>query len=92
MILRITSRAEGDIAAILSYIMERSPLGASRVGASIRQGLDFIAAHPTGGQRVRPSVRVKILTDYPYKIFYRLNGEFIEIVHVRHTSRRQWFG
>ena len=92
MILRITPRAEGDIAAILSYVFERSPQGASRVGASIRRGIEFIAAHPSGGRQVRPTLFVKILTDYPYKIFYRMTGGNIEVVHVRHTSRRHWFG
>jgi plasmid stabilization system protein ParE len=27
---------------------------------------------------------------YPYKIFYRLRGDAVEILHIRHTARRPW--
>ena len=33
---------------------------------------------------------VKIVPKYPYKIFYRLEAETIDIVHIRHASRRPW--
>jgi plasmid stabilization system protein ParE len=33
-------------------------------------------------------VRVLFVGRYPYKIFYRLSGNDLEIVHIRHTARR----
>jgi hypothetical protein len=29
---------------------------------------------------------------YHYKIFYSVVGDTVEIIHVRHTSRRPWTG
>jgi plasmid stabilization system protein ParE len=29
---------------------------------------------------------------YPYKIFYRLRDDAVEILHIRHTARRAWAG
>jgi toxin ParE1/3/4 len=37
-------------------------------------------------------VRMKVVRRYRYKIFYRVTGETVEILHVRHTSRRPWRG
>jgi plasmid stabilization system protein ParE len=34
------------------------------------------------------NVRVLFVGRYPYKIFYRLSGNDVEIVHIRHTARR----
>ena len=39
-----------------------------------------------------PTLRVKIVLGFRYKIFYRIREDIIEIVHVRHTSRRPWIG
>ena len=33
-------------------------------------------------------VRVLFVGRYPHKIFYRLSGNDLEIVHIRHTARR----
>ena len=90
MIVRFTRRAEADLVSIHSYLIERSPQGAANVGASIQRGIRFIADHPLGGTKINPPLFVKILTDYPYKIFYRIHEHHIEIVHIRHAARRQW--
>jgi hypothetical protein len=31
-----------------------------------------------------------LVSRYPYKIFYRIRENLVEILHVRHTSRRPW--
>jgi toxin ParE1/3/4 len=35
----------------------------------------------------RPGTRVVPLIRYPYKIFYRIVGERIEILHIHHAAR-----
>jgi toxin ParE1/3/4 len=35
---------------------------------------------------------VKVVRRYRYKIFYSITGDTVEILHVRHTSRRPWNG
>jgi plasmid stabilization system protein ParE len=91
--LRYTRRAQRDLSQILTYLEERSPAGAEHVVASLQASLDFIAEYPLGGKRTRnPTLFVKIVSDYPYKIFYRLRGGAIEVAHVRHAARRPRFG
>ena len=48
-----------------------------------------LSARPVGA---RPGVRVVPLVKYPYKIFYEIMGETIEILHIRHAARRPWRG
>ena len=90
MTVRYTPRAEADLLAIASYIAQRSSGGAPRVGDSIRRTIAVIEAHPLAGKSVRAGLYMRIVTDYPYKIFYRFGGADIEIVHVRHAARRPW--
>jgi plasmid stabilization system protein ParE len=33
---------------------------------------------------------VKVMRRYGYKIFYRVVGDTVEIMHIRHSSRRPW--
>jgi toxin ParE1/3/4 len=61
---------------------------------AIYAGAQFIAEHPQASQRTdKPIVRVKIVRRYRYKIFYRnIDNQIVEILHVRHMSRRAWEG
>jgi plasmid stabilization system protein ParE len=36
----------------------------------------------------RPGLRAASLVRYPYRIFYRVTDDAIEIIRIRHTSRR----
>jgi toxin ParE1/3/4 len=70
-------------------LRERSPGGAGNVAASIRDALAQLREHPHSGYQTNdPQVRVLFIVRYPYKIFYRV-GETVEILHIRHTSRRE---
>jgi plasmid stabilization system protein ParE len=93
MNFRITPRARADLHEIRDYIYRRSPSGARNVLRSIHAGIAFIAEQPRGGTKTDEGiVRVKVITDYPYKIFYRIEADTIEIVHIRHSARRAWSG
>jgi toxin ParE1/3/4 len=37
-------------------------------------------------------IRVVTLSRYPYRIFYRIKPDVIEILHIRHASRAPWEG
>jgi|WetSurMetagenome_2_1015567.scaffolds.fasta_scaffold746895_1 toxin ParE1/3/4 len=91
MIVRYTRRAERDLAFILSHLEARSPSGAIQVATHLRASTQFLAENPRGGMATRnPDLFVKLVPKYPYKIFYRLQQEVVEIVHIRHASRRPW--
>ena len=79
MIVRFTRRAEADLAGIQDYLERRSPEGAQLVAASLRQTIEVVASHPRSGASTRrPHLFVKIVPNYPYKIFYRIREDSIE--------------
>ena len=93
MRVRYTPEAFADREKIFEYLREHSPSGARNVMASIREAVQLLRDHPYGGYKTNdPDVRVKFLIRYPYKIFYRLRDDVVEIAHIRHTSRRPWAG
>lgn len=91
MRLRYSRRATNDLSSIYNYLNARSPRGAVNVLTSIYAAVEFIRRYPDAGEATRiRGVRGKIVHKYRFKIFYRIVAEndVIEIVHVRHTSRR----
>lgn len=89
MRIRFTRRAFEDRERIFEYLSERSQVGATNVMARIRTAIDLLAQHPESGHRTDfEDVRVAFVGRYSYKIFYRVRDEAIEILHIRHTSRR----
>lgn len=88
MIVRFSVRAFTDIDEIVSYITERSPSGARAVLRAIYAGIRLLAEQPFASPVTNdPQVRVKTIRRYRYKIFYRVSGEVVDILHIRHTSR-----
>lgn len=52
-----------------------------------------LADQPLSGYATEdPTVRVRFLVQYPYKIFYRVRDATVEILHIRHAARRPWRG
>jgi plasmid stabilization system protein ParE len=93
MKVRYTPRAQGDIDKIYEYLDERNSSGAHNVLLAIYAGVQFIVDRPKGSERTEnPNVRVKLVRRYQYKIFYSVVGDTVEILHVRHMSRRPWKG
>jgi toxin ParE1/3/4 len=93
LIVRFTRRAENDLAAIIDFLIARSPTGARSVAASLSEAIRGIGEQPLSGHKTsNPVVLVKIAPRYPYKIFYRRRGDAIDILHIRHSARRPWLG
>jgi toxin ParE1/3/4 len=89
MRVRYTPEAFADRESILEYLAERSPGGARNVAASISDAVARLGDQPHSGYRTdNPDVRVMFVVRYPYKIFYRIREMAVEILHIRHTSRR----
>ena len=91
MRVRYSPRAFADREQIFDYLRQRSPVGARHVMASIRVAVQQLGEHPYSGYPTdQTPIRVKFVTRYPYKIFYRIRDETIEIIHIRHTARYPW--
>ena len=93
MRVRYTPEAFSDRERILEYLRQRSGSGSRNVAASIREAVAQLGNQPQSGYRTdHPDVRVLFVLRYPYKIFYRVRDDVVEILHIRHTSRRAWVG
>jgi toxin ParE1/3/4 len=91
MIVIYTRQANRDLEDILRYLSERSPSGARNVSRSISAVVESLADNPEIGLKTRrPDVRVRIVVGYPYKVFYRVRADEVEILHIRHAARRGW--
>jgi len=84
-----TKGARDDIRSIKDFLSKKYPgirrTVALRFGETFRRLSEF----PRRGQGVegRQGIRVVFLIRYPYKIYYRIGKDFVEILHVYQTSR-----
>jgi len=88
MNVRYTGRAFRDREEILNYLSSRSQSGARNVLERFEAAAEMIAEQPLIGLPTDiPEVRVLFVGRYPYKFFYRIRNDVVEILHIRHTSR-----
>jgi plasmid stabilization system protein ParE len=81
-------RALRDIGEILEYIHARSPSGARKVSLAIEYSIHACAMTPRAGTRTdEPNIYRRPLGKYRYTIFYRAQGDGIEVVRVVHSAR-----
>jgi toxin ParE1/3/4 len=95
MRIRYSPRAVRDLESIREYLAKTSPKAAVNVLTAIYGAIEFIRRHPEGTEATPISgVRAKIVPRYRFRIFYRIlaSDDAVEIIHVRHTSRRPWSG
>jgi toxin ParE1/3/4 len=83
-------RALADLEDIASYYSANaSPAIAASIEHRFREVIDRICRLPEAAPRVsqRSHVRVVTVVRYAFRIFYRVRGEMVDILHIRHTSR-----
>jgi plasmid stabilization system protein ParE len=91
MSVRYRELALSDLDRIFRYLDERSPTGARHVIDAIHSAIDDIARNPLSARATSdPTVRVKVVRRYGYKVFYSVETDMVEILHVRHGARRTW--
>jgi plasmid stabilization system protein ParE len=85
MRVRFTPEAFSDRERIPEYLKERSESGWRGVAASIREAIVQLGNQPHSGYPTdNPDVRVLFVV--------RVRDDVVEILHLRHTSRRAWTG
>jgi plasmid stabilization system protein ParE len=86
----VSPAARDDIRTVYSYYAERNPDAAGRVVRVITTAIGGLAQYPLMGRSgVKPGTRGRMLSRYPYKIIYEINGDTVEVDRVLHTAR-QW--
>ena len=86
-----TDEALHDLDDILRFIAANFPAAYQSFELRLHAVERRIGQWPQSARQVaeRPGVRVAPLIRYPFKIFYRVTPEAIEILHIHHTARRE---
>jgi len=91
MKLVYSRRALADLDEIATYYsVHASPAVAKSVERRFIEVIERICGAPGSAPRVsqRSAVRVASVVRYPFRIFYRVRDDAIDVLHIRHTSRR----
>jgi plasmid stabilization system protein ParE len=89
MKVRFTRRAARDLNSIFNYIAQDRPGAAARVVARIEEFVGVLADVPGVGQVVSSSgAQACVLPDLPYRVFYRVVREELQVLQIRHARRR----
>lgn len=88
--LRWADLALDDIDQICEFIAEDNPVQAAKLAARFDEMADQVLALPKMGRIVpeyqRPELRERI--HGRYRMLYRLNPDYIEIVRIFHSARQ----
>lgn len=89
MKIRWLSLAQADLESIEEYISEDSPAQAIEVVMRIIEAVEVLEDHPQIGKLGRvDGTRELVISNLPYNIPYRKNGQWIEILRVFHQARK----
>jgi plasmid stabilization system protein ParE len=95
MKLVYSRRTLADIDEIATYYSaSASPAIAQSIERRLNDVIDRICRIPEAAPRVsqRSQIRVVAVVRYPFRIFYRVHDDTVDILHIRHTSRRPLVG
>jgi toxin ParE1/3/4 len=83
-----TAEALADLDGIFDYIANHYPAISDAFQNRLHAVITRVARWPESAQEVseRTGVRVAPPIRYPYKIFYRVSGDTVEILHVHHAA------
>ena len=84
-----TDEALRDLVDIGAYVAGRYPNIALDVEELLRAIVNRIEQWPESAPQVtaRANVHAVALVHYPYKLFYRIEKDSVEILYIHHTSR-----
>jgi len=88
--LLFTQRALNYLADIIGHIAEDDPETAERFGNSLLDHVELLTRFPRMGSTIRRRARVRKLSHSPIPVYYQLreNKYLVEILHLRHASRK----
>ncbi len=93
MTVRYTRRAQNDLTKILDYLDERSPRGALSVKQAIKRAVEAIGENPGVGRPTgKGEIRGMPVSRYPYLIYWTVEADEVQILHIRHGARKIWRG
>ena len=89
MRVRYTIRAHADLKEIYEYLEQRQPAATQYIKSTIERHIEWLTNFPYMAPATdEAGVRELTLTRHPYKIYYEVAGEEVQILHIRHARRR----
>jgi plasmid stabilization system protein ParE len=93
MRVRYTKRAFADREAIFEYLNQHDHSAAQKVEAFIKQKIQSLTYSSRRARIIKElGVHALWLGRYPYIVYYRVEGDVVSILHIRHGARRPWTG
>jgi toxin ParE1/3/4 len=86
--IRHSPQSEADLEAILEYLHQNQPALAERFATAFYEKGQMLARFPEMG-RLRPELAPNLRSTlvHPYVLFYRVEGETVQIVRILHGKR-----
>jgi addiction module RelE/StbE family toxin len=83
-------RAAADLNDLVRFISADKPDAATQVGDRIYQHVEGLASTPhIGRPGILPGTRELIFAPWPYIAIYKIVGEKVRIIRIRHASRQR---
>ena len=83
------ARALRDLESVANYLRMEAPAVESRMVLEIYEAVGSLAQMPLKGRQTdRTGVRELTLFSIHYKVIYRVTARSVQILRIRHTSRR----
>jgi toxin ParE1/3/4 len=90
MRVRFTTPAQRDLTQISTFLRQHHPETASRLVSTLIERAKGLVEQPYEGRRAdEANVRVLIVSQLSYLIFYSVVEDEIHIIHIRHSSRNR---
>ena len=83
-----TDEAIGHLEAIVAYIAAFNPAAATRFGERLIEAADSLANFPERGREADEGRR-EMTTVRPYVLRYRIEGDRVVILRIRHAARSE---
>jgi plasmid stabilization system protein ParE len=89
--IRLLREAEEELRLAAQYYEEAQPgLGRALI-AEVRRAKELIAQHPLATRIERGDIRVRSISRFPYRIYYRARPDEIIVIAIGHRRRRPEF-
>jgi plasmid stabilization system protein ParE len=81
-----------DIESLFRWLKDENPPVIAPLWRDIEEAIGRISVWPEMAPAIekRRQMRALTLVRYPYRIFYRVKPDVVEILHIRHSSRAPW--
>jgi len=83
-----TRQALNNLESIRDYVAQFNPWAAKKLAAALEAAGNGVAPFPNRGRAVSGTNMREITTVHPYVIRYRVEGDTVFILRIRHTARR----